>query len=70
MHGTGKWEYMLLEARGFDEESLQQRLNELGDEGWEVATYVGHNALDSLVLKRPKPPEPPAEPIVDIAETT
>ena len=55
---TQKWEYTLFDlgahahARG-----TQAKLNELGDEGWELIAYVGYQELDSLVLKRPKQTE-------------
>ena len=49
-----QWEYMLLAGKGLDAEQLLDKLNELGSEGWEVVTHVGYEALDSIVLKRPR----------------
>src|SRR5262249_7931999 len=57
-----QWEYMLIDFRwhGFEE-----RLNAAGSEGWEVVTYIGHDELASLVLKRPKHANGSPEPLAD-----
>ena len=51
---VNQWEYMLLAGKGLDAEQLLEELNELGSEGWEVVAHVGYEALDSIVLKRPR----------------
>ena len=51
---VNQWEYMLLAGTGLDAEQLLDKLNELGSEGREVVAHVGYEALDSIVLKRPR----------------
>jgi Domain of unknown function (DUF4177) len=46
-----KWEYKVINLSDTDPGSLESKLNELGAEGWEVVAYVGHERLDSIVLK-------------------
>jgi hypothetical protein len=46
-----KWEYKVISLSDADPRSLESKLNELGVEGWEVVAYVGHEKLDSIVLK-------------------
>ena len=45
---------MLLHERGFTREQVLLRLTELGRKRWEFVAVVGHDQLDSLVLKRPR----------------
>jgi hypothetical protein len=46
-----QWEYKVISLSDSDPGSLESKLNELGVEGWEVVAYVGHEQLDSIVLK-------------------
>lgn len=67
-----KWEYAALSVfasgtprwsdsrgKGGERDTLLPRLNELGEEGWELAGVVpgspADNALHALLFKRPKP---------------
>jgi len=50
-----QWEYKVITLSDADPGSLEAKLNELGVEGWEVVAYVGHEQLDSIVLKCQKP---------------
>ena len=46
-----QWVYKVIALSDHDAGSLESKLNELGSEGWEVVAYVGHEQLDSIVLK-------------------
>jgi hypothetical protein len=46
-----QWEYKVISLSDADARSLEAKLNELGVQGWEVVAYVGHEQLDSIVLK-------------------
>jgi hypothetical protein len=51
-----KWEYTLVDTRDLSPERVVERLNELGNEGWE---YVGtiDGQVDNVLLRRLREPD-------------
>lgn len=48
--GQPKWEYKIVPGAPFQESAL----NALGEDGWELITYVSANNTEYTVYKRPK----------------
>ena len=50
-----KWEYRIFDPSLFSgSEKQEQQLNQLGEEGWDLAGYCQAGAA-TFILKRPKP---------------
>jgi len=54
--GNSQWEYKVVSVDDASAETLQNSLNDLGKEGWELSTRLGSNRQASLVFKRRKEP--------------
>ncbi len=54
--GNSQWEYKVVSVDDTSAETLQNSLNDLGKEGWELSTRLGSNRQASLVFKRRKEP--------------
>ena len=52
--GNSQWEYKVVSVDDTSAETLQNNLNDLGKEGWELSTRLGNNRQASLVFKRRK----------------
>ncbi len=52
--GNSQWEYKVVSVDDTSAETLQNSLNELGKEGWELSARLGSNRQASLVFKRRK----------------
>ncbi len=52
--GNSQWEYKVVSVDDTSAETLQNSLNELGREGWELSARLGSNRQASLVFKRRK----------------
>ena len=50
--GNSQWEYKVVPVSESDAELLQNNLNELGEEGWELSERLGNNKHSNLVFKR------------------
>ena len=49
-----KFEYLVFNSMGFDQGAMEEELDELGTDGWEVITSVRRNDInaDFLIMKR------------------
>ena len=52
--GNSQWEYKVVSVDDTNAETLQNNLNDLGKEGWELSARLGSNRQSSLVFKRRK----------------
>ena len=52
--GNSQWEYKVISVDDTNAETLQNNLNDLGKEGWELSARLGSNRQSSLVFKRRK----------------
>lgn len=52
--GNSQWEYKVVSVDDTSAETLQNNLNDLGKEGWELSARLGSNRQASLVFKRRK----------------
>ena len=52
--GNSQWEYKVISVDDTNAETLQNNLNDLGKEGWELSTRLGNNRQASLIFKRRK----------------
>ncbi len=52
--GNSQWEYKVVSVDDTNAETLQNNLNDLGKEGWELSTRLGNNRQASLIFKRRK----------------
>ena len=52
--GNSQWEYKVVSVSESDAVLLQNNLNELGEEGWELSERLGNNKHLNLVFKRRK----------------
>ncbi|MDP6904052.1 MAG: DUF4177 domain-containing protein [Verrucomicrobiota bacterium] len=52
--GNSQWEYKVVSVDDASAETLQNSLNDLGKEGWELSARLGSNRQASLVFKRRK----------------
>ena len=52
--GNSQWEYKVVSVSESDAVLLQNNLNELGEEGWELSERLGNNKHSNLVFKRRK----------------
>jgi uncharacterized protein DUF4177 len=53
-----KWEYKVVSYNGSPDSKMERELNQLGKQGWELASVIAHGEESScftLVLKRPTP---------------
>jgi hypothetical protein len=51
-----KWEYKVVNIKGVDMGSIQNKLNDLGKEGWELVCAVVESAVfydNYVIMKRP-----------------
>ena len=52
--GSSQWEYKVISIEDEEGESLQDSLNELGKQGWELSERLGSNRQPRLIFKRRK----------------
>jgi len=52
--GNSQWEYKVISVDDTNAETVQNNLNDLGKEGWELSARLGSNRQSSLVFKRRK----------------
>jgi hypothetical protein len=49
-----KWEYLVLSVASTDYDEIEDSLNNLGSQGWEVISFHPTGAYHAIYLKRPK----------------